>query len=160
LNGRARSGSPRGWRSSGRPSRARTRTGTAAGSGWRGFARYVATLDPATEVPSKDLLRAHRSRLAPHIYTPAEIDALIAAAGTLAPPLRALRHQTLIGLLAATGLRPGEALALDRRDVDLEHGTLHVRAGKNKTQREVRATNPRRLAETSNGSTTPISPNS
>jgi integrase len=51
--------------------------------------------------------------------------------------LRAVRHQTLIGLLAVTGMRPGEALALDRHDVDLRHGTVHVRAGKQKKQREV-----------------------
>ena len=65
-----------------------------------GFAQYVATLDPATEVPSKDLLPAHRPRVPPYIYSPAEIQALIAAAGRLTPALRALRHQTLIGLLA------------------------------------------------------------
>jgi integrase/recombinase XerD len=103
----------------------------------RGFARYVATLDPATEVPSKDLLPAHRPRVPPYIYSPAEIRALIAAAGRLTPALRALRHQTLIGLLASTGLRPGEALALDRRDVDLAHDVLHVRAAKHNMQREV-----------------------
>jgi integrase len=103
----------------------------------RGFARYVATLDPATEVPSKDLLPAHRPRVPPYIYSPAEIRALITAAGRLTPALRGLRHQTLIGLLASTGLRPGEALALDRQDVDLEHGALHVRAAKHNKQREV-----------------------
>jgi len=103
----------------------------------RGFARYVASLDPATEVPSKDLLPAHRPRVTPYIYSPAEIRALIAAAGRLTPALRALRHQTLIGLLASTGLRPGEALALDRQDVDLRHGALHVRAAKHHKQREV-----------------------
>ena len=103
----------------------------------RGFAQYVATLDPATEVPSKDLLPAHRPRVPPYIYSPAEIQALIAAAGRLTPALRALRHQTLIGLLASTGLRSGEALALDRQDVDLKHGALHVRAGKHNKQREV-----------------------
>jgi integrase/recombinase XerD len=103
----------------------------------RGFARYVATLDPATEVPSKDLLPAHRPRVPPYIYSPVEIRALIAAAGRLTPALRALRHQTLIGLLASTGLRPGEALALDRQDVYLRHGALHVRAAKHNKQREV-----------------------
>ena len=103
----------------------------------RGFARHLATIDPASEVPSKDLLPAHRPRIAPYIYTDAEITALIAAAGKLRPPLRAARHQTLIGLLAVTGMRPGEVLALDRHDVDLRHGVVHVRAGKQKKQREV-----------------------
>jgi len=103
----------------------------------RGFARHLATIDPASEVPSEDLLPGHRPRIAPYIYTVEEIAALIAAAGRLRPPPRAARHQTLIGLLAITGMRPGEALALDRQDVDLRDGVLHVRAGKQKKQREV-----------------------
>jgi integrase len=103
----------------------------------RGFARHLATIDPASEVPSKDLLPGHRPRIAPYIYTDEEIAALIAAARRLRPPLRAARHQTLIGLLAVTGIRPGEALGLDRQDVDLRHGVLHVRAGKQKKQREI-----------------------
>ena len=103
----------------------------------RGFARHLATINPASEVPSKDLLPGHRPRIAPYIYTNAEIAALIAAAGRLSPPLRAARHQTLIGLLAVTGMRPGEALALDRHDVDLTHAVVHVRAGKQKKQREL-----------------------
>jgi integrase len=103
----------------------------------RGFARHLATTDPASEIPSKDLLPGTRQRLAPHIYTDAEITALMAAAGRLRPRLRAARHQTLIGLLAVTGMRPGEALALDRDDVDLRDGVVHVRAGKQKKQREV-----------------------
>jgi integrase/recombinase XerD len=103
----------------------------------RGFARHLATIDPASEVPSKDLLPATRPRIAPYIYTDAEIAALMAAARELSPRLRAARHETLIGLLAVTGMRPGEALALDRQDVDLRHGAVHVRAGKQKKQREV-----------------------
>jgi integrase/recombinase XerD len=103
----------------------------------RGFAWHLATIDPENEIPSKDLLPGHRPRIAPYIYAEHEIAALIAAAGRLSPPLRAARHQTLIGLLAVTGMRPGEALARDRHDVDLRHGVVHVRAGKQKKQREV-----------------------
>ena len=114
------------------PSRWRQRLSVA-----RGFARHLATIDPASEVPSTDLLPGHRPRITPYIYTDEEIAALIAAAGKLRPPLRAARHQTLIGLLAVTGMRPGEALALDRHDVDLRHGAVHVRAGKQNKQREV-----------------------
>ncbi|HMC95658.1 MAG TPA: tyrosine-type recombinase/integrase [Polyangia bacterium] len=102
----------------------------------RCFARYVATLDPETEIPSTELLRAHRRRVAPYIYSPAEITALMKAAGRLTPPLRAASYRTVIGLMATTGLRLGEALGLDRQDVDLAGGALHVRAGKPK-QREV-----------------------
>jgi len=103
----------------------------------RGFARHLATIDPTSEIPSKDLLPAHRPRIPPYIYTDKEIFALMAAAGRLGPPLRAACYQTLIGLLAVTGMRPGEALALARQDVDLRHGVVHVRAGKQKRQREV-----------------------
>lgn len=103
----------------------------------RGFARYLATIDPASEVPSVDLLPGHRPRVAPYIYPQAEIAALMGAARALRPALRAARHETLIGLLAVTGVRPGEALGLDRDDVDLAHGVVHVRAGKNNKQRQV-----------------------
>ncbi len=102
----------------------------------RVFARYVATLDPDSEIPSTELLRARRARVAPYIYSPAEIAALIEATGQLTPPLRAAGYRTVIGLMATTGLRLGEALGLDRQDVDLADGALHVRAGKPK-QREV-----------------------
>lgn len=102
----------------------------------RCFARYVATLDPETEIPSTELLRARRARVAPYIYSPTEITALIEAAGQLTGPLRAASYQTVIGLIATTGLRLGEALGLDRQDVDLKDGALHVRARQHK-QREV-----------------------
>jgi integrase/recombinase XerD len=102
----------------------------------RAFARYVATLDPSSEVPSKDLLPARRPRVAPYIYSAAEIAALMDAANGLTPPLRAAAFRTVIGLMATTGLRLGEALALDRADVDLTDGALHVRARQHK-QREV-----------------------
>ncbi len=44
--------------------------------------------------------------------------------------MRALTYSTLIGLLAATGLRPGEALRLDRSDVNLVSGILSIRESK------------------------------
>ena len=55
----------------------------------------------------------------------------------MTPPLRAATYETLIGLMAVTGLRVGEALGLDRADVDLDDGALHVRAAKQNKQREV-----------------------
>ncbi|HET6478634.1 MAG TPA: tyrosine-type recombinase/integrase [Actinoplanes sp.] len=103
----------------------------------RGFARYLATVDPASEVPPTDLLPGHRPRITPYVYSEQEITALMAAARGLRPALRAARHETLIGLLAVTGCRPGEALGLDRGDVDLDDGVVHVRAGKNNKQRQV-----------------------
>ena len=103
----------------------------------RGFARHLATVDPASEVPPVDLLPGHRPRISPYIYSEAEIAALMAAARQLTPRMRAARHETLIGLLAVTGARPGEALGLDRADVDLDHGVVHVRTGKKNKQRRV-----------------------
>jgi integrase/recombinase XerD len=103
----------------------------------RGFARYLATIDPASEIPPPDLLPGHQPRVAPYIYAPEEIVALMTAARSLRWPLRAASCETVIGLMASTGLRLGEALALDRSDVDLEHGVLHVTGAKHGTQRDV-----------------------
>ena len=103
----------------------------------RGFARYLSTIDPATEIPPEDLLPAALPRVAPYLYSPGEIQALMAAARALSPRLRAATFETVIGLLAVTGLRPGEALGLDRTDVDLSDGALHVRAAKQNKHREV-----------------------
>lgn len=114
-----------------RPHRWRQRLGIV-----RAFARYLATIDPSSEVPSTDLLPARQVRVAPHVYSDAETVALMGAARALRPPLRAATFQTLIGLLAVTGVRLGEALSLDRHDVDLKSGTLHVHAKAGK-QREV-----------------------
>jgi len=98
----------------------------------RGFATWLQASDPRTEVPPPRLLPARRRRPTPHIFTDQEIDQLLAAASRLPSPtgLRATTYRTLLGLLAATGLRPGEALALDTADVDLPTGILTIRQTK------------------------------
>ncbi len=96
----------------------------------RGFARYLASLDPACQIPPADLLTAPAHRPPPYIYSAEEIAALIHAAGTIGAPLPAATMQALISLIAATGLRVGEALALDRDHAGLDAGTLIV-TGKN-----------------------------
>jgi site-specific recombinase XerD len=98
----------------------------------RQFAVWLSTLDSRTETPPHRLLAARRRRNKPHIFTEQEIGQLMTAAGQLASPtgLRALTYTTLIGLLTATGLRPGEALALDRSDVDVDSGILAIRQTK------------------------------
>ena len=80
---------------------------------------------------------ASKYRPAPYLYREGEILALMAAARRLRPPLRAATFETLIGLLACTGLRIGEALRLDRDDVDLEGQVLTVRDSKFGKSREV-----------------------
>lgn len=98
----------------------------------RRFAAWLSTIDTRNEVPPPRLLAARRRRNKPHIFTKEEIDRLMAEAARLPSPtgLRALTYTTLIGLLTSTGLRPGEALALDRSDVDLASGILAIRQTK------------------------------
>jgi integrase/recombinase XerD len=103
----------------------------------RVFARHLAVLDPATEIPPADILPHHYRRVTPHLYTPEQIAALMTAAGRLNPPLLAANWRTLIGLLAVTGLRTGEACRLDHDDVDLSQGLLTVRDSKFGKSRQV-----------------------
>jgi len=103
----------------------------------RGFARYLKTLDETCEVPLADLLPSHRRRLAPHLYSGEEIAALMTATEAIYFPQRGATYRTLIGLLAVTGMRIGEAIALNRDDVDLTAGLVTVRAGKFNAAREL-----------------------
>jgi len=97
----------------------------------RGFARYLAGIDAGTEVPPAGLM-PHRQRWRrPFIYSPAEVDAAMDQARcSIGSPLRAATYDTLIGLLAASGLRIGEAIKLDRGDVDRAEGVLLIRESK------------------------------
>ena len=103
----------------------------------RGFARYLNTINPLNEVPPADLLPAHRTRITPYLYSDDEIAGLLAAAGALSPAFRAATYETLVGLVVVTGLRIGEAIGLDRNDVDLEEGSVIVRRAKFGKTREV-----------------------
>jgi integrase len=103
----------------------------------RGFATYLHSLDPAHEVPASDLLPRRTHRATPYLYSDEDIAALVAAAESLPTPLRRATFATLIGLLAVTGMRVGEAIALDRNDVDLNVGLLVVRHGKFDKAREL-----------------------
>ena len=103
----------------------------------RQFARHLQTIDPACEVPPARLLPYRSPRAIPYLYEPAEITALMDAAGQLQPPLLAANYRTLIGLLSVTGLRLGEAIRLDRVDVDDRHQLLRVLDSKFGKSREV-----------------------
>jgi integrase/recombinase XerD len=90
------------------------------------FARHLQALDPATEVPPDDVLSRRYRRIPPYLYSPEEVSALMSAAGGLRPAIRAAAWQALIGLLAVTGIRPGEACRLGRGDVDLDAGMIVI----------------------------------
>ena len=98
----------------------------------RQFAVWLSAFDPRTEVPPKRLLNARHRRSKPYIYTEQEIEHLMIEAALLPSPmgLRALTYVTLIGLLAVTGIRPGEVVALNLSDVDLKNGILVIRQTK------------------------------
>jgi integrase/recombinase XerD len=102
------------------------------------FCRYLSYFDPRTCIIHQSCL-PHRTRPAPHIYTHQEVCRIMAAARRLGPPgsLRPLVASNLIGLLYATGLRIGEALNLELRDLDLKRRVIEVREGKFRKSRYV-----------------------
>ncbi len=106
----------------------------------RQFARYRALVDPATEVPPVGLLgRDSRRRSTPHIYTEAEIAALLQQARCLRPRggLRPATYVAFFALLASTGLRLSEARCLTADDADLVNGILTIRETKFRKSRLV-----------------------
>jgi integrase len=97
----------------------------------RGFARYLAGTDENTEVPPLGLIPDRHRWRRPFIYTPHDIEAVMNQARTsIVSPLRAATYDTLVGLLAATGLRIGEAITLDLSDIDWDRAVLLIRESK------------------------------
>ena len=98
----------------------------------RPFAKYCFRLDRATYIPEQNIFGPEKRRLTPHIYSDREIVVLLRAASRLPPEgtLRPATYRTLLGLIAATGLRLSEALKLRFADVDFAHGVLTVRQTK------------------------------
>ena len=98
----------------------------------RHFALFWAAFDPRTQIPPAGLFGAAYGRVPVHIYTPQEIATLLGAAQRLSGPgaLPAQTFGTLLGLLACTGLRISEALALDLSDWQPAQGLLTIREAK------------------------------
>ena len=103
----------------------------------RGFAQHLQAFDPATEVPSADLLRWQQCRATPYLYSDDDIAALMGAARALSPRLRAATYETLIGLLKVSGARVGELIRLEREDVDWDEGVLTITYTKFDKHREL-----------------------
>jgi integrase/recombinase XerD len=109
------------------------------GDGWwhamrltavRRFAIYLHNLDDRTQIPPPGLLAHGKQRATPYLYSSSEIDALVAAARRLPAPVAAATYPAMISLLAVTGMRFGEAIALDVSDFDDQTETVIVRSGK------------------------------
>ena len=103
----------------------------------RGFARHMAGIDARTEIPPLGLIPSRQRWRPPFIYSPADVTALIVAARSIRYRLAAATHATVIGLLAATGMRVGEALRLDRADIDWTEGVLSIHESKFTKSRKV-----------------------
>jgi integrase len=92
----------------------------------RGFALYVQTIVPESEVPPARVFAARYRRRAPYLWSQHDICRLLDGARTLTPPLRAATHEALFGLLAVSGMRVGEAIGLQREHVDLDSGVITI----------------------------------
>jgi integrase len=109
------------------PADARTRWHALRLSMVRGFAAWLNAADPAHQVPPGGMIPYGGRGIVPYLYTDEEITALVREAGRLSGRLRAATFQTLVRLLAVTGMRVGEAIRLDRGDYDAAAGVLTVR---------------------------------
>jgi integrase len=90
------------------------------------FARHQAAFEPDTEIPPRHVFGPAHRRGTPHLYSAGQIRRLLIQAARLPGKLRPLTYKTLLGLLACTGLRISEALALQVGDVDLVHGHILI----------------------------------
>ena len=95
----------------------------------RRFATFWRVFDARTQVPPAGALGPAYRRRAVHLYSREQVRALMQAASDLGG-WRGLTFHTLIGLLACTGLRIGEALRLQEQDLDWTAGWLTVRHSK------------------------------
>lgn len=101
------------------------------------FTAYLHGIDPRNEIPPRDALKARSSRAQPHLYTDAEIRVLLAECSRFKGRLMPSTYATLFGLLYVTGMRVGEAIALNRSDLDPSNQVLTIRHGKFDKSREL-----------------------
>jgi len=105
----------------------------------RRFAEYVSAYDTRTEVPPQKLLPYHFCRRDPYHYSDENVRQLVNAARQIDPEnkIKGPTFGTVLGLLAVTGMRVGEALALDDGDIDFERTLLTIRLAKGNKSRVV-----------------------
>jgi site-specific recombinase XerD len=103
----------------------------------RGFAKYLHGIDARHEVPPVGLIAYRASRVTPYLYSESDIESVLRSCARLHGPLMSATYSTLFGLLYVTGIRVGEAIALDRRDFHASEQLLVVRHSKFGKSREV-----------------------
>jgi site-specific recombinase XerD len=98
----------------------------------RQFCEYLSRTDPLGYVPEPLRTITPQAAHQPYIYSETEVQALLASASRLGPPggLRPQTYRTLLGLLYSTGMRIGEALALNVKDFDSDEERLYIAEGK------------------------------
>ncbi len=96
----------------------------------RTFAKHLLLSEPRTQVPPRHWLGPAHRRRSPHLYSSAQLQQLLRRARQLKGRLRAHTWQTLIGLLACSGLRISEALQLKVSDLDWKQSLLIIQEGK------------------------------
>jgi site-specific recombinase XerD len=96
----------------------------------RTFAKHLVLTEPRTQIPPRHVLGPAHRRRSPHLYSSAELQHLLRRAGQLRGSLQPHTWQTLIGLLASSGLRISEALHLKVSDVDWKQRFVVVRKSK------------------------------
>ena len=98
----------------------------------RQLSEYLARTDPESYVPNPLRIMTSQEAYQPYIYSRSEVQALLAAASDLGPPdtLRSHTYQTLLGLLYSTGIRIGEAFALNLEHLHRDEQRLYVAEGK------------------------------
>jgi integrase len=103
----------------------------------RGLAAHVHAVDPAAaQLIPAGLIPAKVTRRIPYLYSDEQIAGLMSGAAKLSPPQLAASMHTLIGLSAATGLRSGEAVALNVEDLCTDRRVMTV-TGKYGKQRVI-----------------------
>src|SRR5439155_1100989 len=103
----------------------------------RAFSRYLALVDERHQVIPTNVVPHRSVRAVPFLYSEEQVLAMMAAARSFRSPVRQATFETIVGLLWVTGMRIGEALGLDRGDVDVVHGVLTVRDAKFGKTREL-----------------------
>ena len=105
----------------------------------RQLCEHIAQSDPHCYVPEPMRIVSSYETYCSHIFTESEVQALVSAASALKPTesFRPQTYRTLMALLYATGIRIGEALALNIDSFHRERETLYIEAGKFRKDRWV-----------------------